>query len=411
MTALTASGNRLPDGRQRIESLDALRGFAIFGILLINIQVFSGYGFLGVDGRAGLPGSTHDEAIAALVDVLVRGRFYSLFSLLFGYSFVMMAQKTPGNARSIHLRRMLGLFLVGIAHSVLFWPWDILVLYALLGMLLPPFLRCRPQTLAVAGLVALMTAALASFFGPVIGLPDSRGEFATQALQDSVPVLAGGHYIEVVRANLLLTVSIFVEWLQGLRPLRVFAMFLLGAAAATLGLAAPGTTHGRLIWTAMLIGLGLGLVLAIVGRQLDPDTLMLRAVWVAANTGEAPLLAIGYAAILTLWWNSASMIARATRSALAPVGRMALTNYLLQSVVCVPLFYGFGIGWFANLSLGSLILFSVALFLCQMVFSKLWLHFFRQGPVEWLWRCQTHGKRLTMRQAHKIRPSASRPTG
>ncbi len=389
MSSLTPSG--------RIESLDALRGFAIFGILLINIQVFSGYGFIGLDARAALPGSSHDEQIRTVLDVLVRAKFYSLFSLLFGYSFTMMARKTAASATSSHLLRMGGLLVIGLAHSLLLWPWDILVLYAVMGLLLTPFLNRGPVLLFAAGLIVLLLTGLLSYFGPSLGLPDGRGEYPIRVLQEQVPALAGGSYREVLVANFHLTGSIMVEWLQGLRPLRVFAMFLLGAAGAALALADPDTRRRGLLWALASIGLVAGLGLSLADNRIDLAEDYGRAAWVAADILAAPLLAIGYAAVLMLWWNSrlgiVALLAKPVRAALAPVGRMALTNYLLQSAVCVPLFYGFGWGRFAEVSMGRLMLFCAGLFLAQMIVSALWLRFFRQGPIEWLWRWQIKGQR------------------
>jgi len=380
-----------PDGR--IESLDALRGFAIFGILLINIQVFSGYAFIAGEGRSGLAWATWDEPLNRVLDVLVLAKFYSLFSLLFGYSFAMLADKVGDGAVRLHLRRMAGLLVIGLAHSILLWPWDILLLYALVGLILAAFLHRSPITL-VAWAMALLTAvAIMTGYGPALGLPQGRGAYATRVLQDSVPALAGGSYPEVLRANLNLTLSVFVEWVQGLRPMRVLAMFLLGAAAARMQLLHRDCAHRWILWAAALIGLALGLPLAIAEIMMEPDGTVQRAILLIADALGAPLLAIGYAATLVLLWQSSVSILAWTRRSLAPVGRMALTNYLLHSAVCVPLFYGFGLGWFADWSLTSLVVLALVFFLAQLILSHLWLSMFTQGPVEWLWRWQIKGRR------------------
>jgi uncharacterized protein len=198
--------------------------------------------------------------------------------------------------------------------------------------------------------------------------------------------MAGGSYAEVVQVNLRLTGSIFVEWLQDLRPLRVLAMFLLGAAAAKLRLAEKQSGHTKLLLRAALPLLLSGLLLSAIETFVSPAGQWERIGLNVAETAGPPLMALAYAAILMLWWQHAGVLGSAVSAALAPVGRMALTNYLLQSAACVPLFYDFGGGWFAELSLGRLILFSVALFVGQVIFSALWLAVFRQGPIEWLWR-------------------------
>lgn len=378
---------------QRIESLDALRGFAIFGILLINIQLFSGYAFIGGEGRSGLEWSDWDEGLHRWMDVLVLAKFYSLFSLLFGYSFTMLAARVGDGAVGLHLRRMAGLVVIGLVHSILLWPWDILLLYGLVGLLLAAFLRCSAATLAAWGIALLVAVGVMTGYGSALGLPQGRGELAIRVLQESVPALAGGSYADVLGANLNLTGSVFVEWLQGLRPLRVLAMFLLGAAAARLRLFERDSAYRGVLWVAALTGLLAGLPLAIAEVAMEPGGNGQRALALVADAGSAPLLAIGYAATLVLLWQSGLAVFAGMRRLLAPVGRMALSNYLLQSAVCVPLFYGFGLGWFAEWSLASLVVLALGLFGAQLVISHLWLAKFTQGPVEWLWRWQIKGRR------------------
>jgi uncharacterized protein len=379
--------------RGRIDALDALRGFAILGILLINIQVLSGYGFIGPEGRSALSFSGYDNRLQDILDVFVRAKFYSLFSLLFGYSFVMLARRMPEQATRAHRRRLAGLVVIGLAHSLLLWPWDILLLYGLTGFLLLPFLYSSPRTLAMWSIGMFLIVGVASWFGPELGLPEGRGELATRGLRDNVPVLAGGSYTEVLRANVYLTGSVFLEWLQDLRPLRVFGMFLLGAAAAVMRLAERDSGHRTLLrWIAVPVLLS-GLLLSVIETFAAAGSSVERLVHITAGTAGAPLLAVGYAAALVLWWQKDGLLGAGVRASLAPVGRMALTNYLLQSAVCVPLFYGFGAGWFAEFSLARLLLFAFGLFVFQMILSALWLSIFRQGPIEWLWRWQISGRR------------------
>ncbi|MCH8503264.1 MAG: DUF418 domain-containing protein [Ectothiorhodospiraceae bacterium] len=377
----------------RIDGLDALRGFAILGIFLINVQVLSGYGFVGPEAHAQLTWAEFDARIGQWLDILARAKFYSLFSLLFGYSFMMIAQKAGDAAAATHLRRMAGLLVIGLAHSILLWPWDILVLYALMGLLLTPFLRFSALPLFLGGLALLFTLTVLLYFGPQIGLPEGRGAYAQQVLQESTPAFAGGTYAEVVQANLRLTLSVGVEWLQGLRPLRVFTMFLLGAAAAAIGLAERNSGRLRILALAAVIGLGGGLALELAAYGVIPANTDSHLLAVLTDGLAPPLLAVGYAAVLIFWWRGAALITRAIRSTLAPVGRMALTNYVLQSAVCVPIFYGFGGSWLAELSLAAQMLFAAGLFLFQIIFSAAWLWVFRQGPLEWLWRWQIKGRR------------------
>lgn len=374
----------------RIEALDALRGFAVFGILLINIQVFSGWGFLGEEGRQALGGAAHDAWLVPLLDVLVRAKFYSLFALMFGYSFTLMAASAGDRAVSMHLRRMAGLLLFGLAHTLLLWPWDILLLYALTGLVLTPFLARRTPVLLAWGLGVLAAGAWLQWQHDVLA---GQNDFVLATLEEGVAAFAAGSYAEVVAVNLRLTLSVAVEWLQGLRPVRVLGLFLIGAAGASLGLAAAGRGRRGKLWAAAVVGLSVGLVLALAEHAEHFDSARLERLQPLGEALGPPLLAIGYAAALLLWWNASHPPARWTRRLFAPVGRMALTNYIAQSALCVPLFYGFGAGLFAEWSLARQMLFVLVLFGAQVIFSRIWLKRFRQGPLEWLWRTMIGGNR------------------
>lgn len=373
---------------ERIDSLDALRGFAIFGILLINIQVFSGWGFVSPETRQALTWSQWDEPIATWLDILVRAKFYSLFSLLFGYSFMMLAERVQHGPVRYHLRRMLGLLVIGTAHSLFLSPWDILMLYGAMGIFLGAFLGVRAPTLAACGVALLVLTGVALWFAPLLGLAD-LSSLSLRLLQENVPALSGGSYWEVVEANAYLSVSVFLDRIENLRPLRVMAMFLFGAAAARLHLAERNSGHVRLLVAVALAGLVVGITLAIAEVKLGEGSL----VSLLGRVGAPPMLAMGYGAILLLWWRGRGRLTGAVRSALAPTGRMALTNYILQSAVCICVFYGMWGDRFASFSLAALMLFSAVFFIAQMIFSAVWLRLFTQGPLEWLWRWQIKRKR------------------
>jgi uncharacterized protein len=379
--------------RARIQSLDALRGFALLGILVVNIQLFSGWGYLGWDARDALPGSGLDRQLKPLIDIFAQGKFYSLFSLLFGYSFVMLAGKMAADAPRHHLRRMMGLLLVGVAHAVFLWPWDILYLYAAVGILLTPFLQRSPRTLVLWAIALLLLVGMgrSAWFMYQFAWPWS--EATAGALSDNVPHLAGGSYADVVRANVELAYATVWNRIETYRPVRVLALFLVGAAAARLRLADPASGHDALLRACAVASVPIAITLALAEEFLTPEPGLEFWGFIIADAAAAPAMAIAYASLLLLWWRNDGPVARVFQAALAPAGRMALTNYLLQSVVCVAVFYGFGLGLFARYSLAWLLAFTAALYLAQMFCSWLWLRHFRQGPLEWLWRWQIKGAR------------------
>lgn len=373
----------------RIEGLDALRGFALLGILLVNIQMFSGWGFIGTEGREALSWSEFDTQIHLALTILVHDKFYSLFSLLFGYSFAMLGEK---KGAPYHLRRMVGLILIGFLHAVLLWPWDILLLYGVLGLLLTPFLRARAAVLASAALILLLTTAIGRWLILTLEPAGGWSSVYVEQLQAGVPSMAGGTYAEVVAANARLFVGIALNRLEDLQPLRVLTMFFLGAIGARLHVAEAGNPYRKaLIWMG-LICLPVGLFMASVERIFNFGAALPSALFIIAETLAAPATAIAYAALLILWWNHNGPLAARIRSALAPAGRMALTNYLAQSVIGIILFYEFGMGLFAEFSLAKVLLCWLAIIALQLLFSHLWLSRFRQGPIEWLWRWQIQGQ-------------------
>ncbi|MGM0672309.1 DUF418 domain-containing protein [Thioalkalivibrio sp.] len=375
---------------RRIESLDALRGFALLGILLINIQVFSGYVFLGSEGREVLAGSERDGQIQFLLDIAVSAKFYSLFSLLFGYSFVMLAQRMDHPAR-YHLRRMVGLIAIGAVHALLLWPWDILHVYGAVGLLLIPFLYARASHLALAGLAVLALIIVVRWWLIETGHPVGRSELATTLLQAHTPAFRDGTWGEVIQANVYLTLATAIERLESMRPLRVLALFLLGAAGARLRLAEAGSGHRWILLAGAAVVLPSGLVLAWLHTRIGSE--QVDGLYLLVEVLAPVLTAIGYATLLLALWRGSIAVARPLQRVLAPVGRMALTHYLLQSVVCIAIFYGFGLGRYAQEPLAHLVVVAVMIFAAQVVMSLLWLRFFRQGPVEWLWRWQIQRQR------------------
>jgi uncharacterized protein len=378
----------------RIESLDALRGFALFGILVVNVQLFSGWGYLDAETRAALPGSGLDSVLKNLIDIFAHGKFYSLFSILFGYSFVMLAGKVGAHPAPHHLRRMLGLFIVGAIHAIFLWPWDILYLYAAVGVLLTPFLRRSPAVLLMWAAILLLLVGAANWYrdaADALVFPWSAA--AGDLLRKNLPAFWDGNYADLLAANIELTYAVSLSRMEYLRPVRVLALFLVGAAAARLELAEQGPNQARLLRRCLFIAAPVGLGLALAEEYWSPEEGAGEWVMRLADVVTGPAMAVAYASLLLLWWHRDGRLARAIRRALAPAGRMALTNYLAQSVVSIIVFYDVGFGLFGGRSLGWALAFSAALFLLQLRVSGWWLSHFRQGPMEWLWRWQVTGAR------------------
>ncbi|GAB3967766.1 DUF418 domain-containing protein [Streptomyces sparsus] len=365
----------------RLHSADALRGFALLGIMVVNIRYFaSGYAVHGAEDPA-FDGPLDDAARFA-VSLLFETKFYLLFSFLFGYSFTLQTQSAERAGRRLgprHLRRLAGLFLLGAAHAVLLFYGDILAAYAVLGLLLYLLRDVSNRTALVLagcllGWVALMFGALAA------ALPVEVDGGTLRSGQETAQELAGGAG-SLVALNLEMLPSFAVGMVLHQAP-TAMAMFLVGLVAGRLRLLAdPGSRTvllRRVQWVGFLLG-GAGAVLYAV---LDNTQRELAAL--AVSPVVAPLLSGAYAATLLRFFGTAP--GRRLRNALAPAGRMALTNYLGQSVVYVLLFTGVGAALVGSVSPPLLLSVAGAVFAVQLLVSHWWLRRFRYGPVEWALR-------------------------
>jgi uncharacterized protein len=304
-------------------------------------------------------------------------------------------------------RRLLGLLAIGVLHSLLIWFGDILHVYALLGFLLIPFRHASDRTLlrwSVAMLalpVLLYALALAvttwMAHGPAAAPSGGLPPFLARAIDR----FAHGSYVDVVKANAVFTAAGWIRRLVSLALPRFFGMFLLGFYAGRRDLFRDVTGNLELIRASCLWGLALGLpVSAFVAILPEPALLAAPSVLGLRRTAldviGTPALCLFYTAGLMLLFQRPG--GRRWLSRLAPVGRAALTNYVLQSLTCVVIFYGIGLGLFMRVSLSVALLLAVGIFLAQMLLSRWWMTRFEFGPVEWVWRQVTYRKRLALRR-------------
>ncbi|MDR6093917.1 uncharacterized protein QE373_001214 [Stenotrophomonas sp. SORGH_AS321] len=381
----------------RITVMDILRGAALFGILLMNIEAFTGpldLSFTGVDPHwHGI-----DYLADALVYVLVQGKFFLLFSLLFGAGFAVMAQRAQGAGRDftpIYLRRSVALLLIGACHALLVWSGDILLVYALLSFLLLGTRRWPVSMLpAMGALVYAFAVGLSLLFALLVwaaasgGSPlDSAGSMrAAQEVIEAQRLAYGQGSWAQANVQRLADLRHMVGGILITGP-EIFGMFLIGAWFGRSGaLADPArfaSLYARLRWIAMPVGVVLMLASAAWHPYLAPGEFTVRTGLSYAMAAVASLLmALGY-----LGW---IVQARHALGWLAAPGRMALTHYLLQSLLCTWLFFGYGLGFFEQLPRAWQLVFAVALFSLQVGISHLWLARFRYGPMEWLWRAMTY---------------------
>ncbi|MFE1873401.1 DUF418 domain-containing protein [Streptomyces sp. NPDC059496] len=381
---------------RRLADVDALRGFALWGILLVNITFMaSAYQGTGVDDPAF--GSALDTIVRFVTEVFFEAKFYLLFSFLFGYSFTLQiasAERAGAAFLPRFLRRCAGLFALGLCHAVFLFPGDILTTYAVLGLVLLAVHRTRPRTAVRTAVVLLGATAVAYLLLAALVAAAGGGGIDTAAVTEqgrqATEALRGGAG-SVIDAHLrqLPDVAFMLAFFQA--P-AAFAAFLLGLAAGKQKILTDPARHlpvlRRLQWTGFTIGVAGGLVWA-HASQVYPGTAY-QLVAVAVDVVTAPLLAAAYGA--TVLRTLAGPRGPRLAAALAPAGRMTLTNYLTQSLVLAFVFTGFGAALVGRVAPALVTLTALALFAAQLLFSRWWLARHRYGPVEWLLRAATLGR-------------------
>jgi uncharacterized protein len=392
---------------ERFDLLDSLRGFALFGILLGNILNLSGYRFLSDARRAALPFSAADGPLEFLVRVFVEGKFYSLFSLLFGIGFAVLLVRSEAVGRSFRRffsRRLSILLAIGLLHATLVWFGDILTLYALVGFALFLFYRRSDRTILTWSVVlfALPVVQYVAFF-LLSGnqAPDPQAAAGQEAFFDAaVTRMATGSAFEVFTFNLQgLVFGRYPDLFFTGRPFKVLGTFLIGLYIGRHAIyAAPQqwrTLLRRVAVWGVIIGLPANVGMAILMERdvfysLQPPGILQSLLYAIG----VPSLALAYAAGFTLLW----LRSREMLSYFSPAGRMALTNYLLQSTIFILIFTSYGGGYFGSVGVAAGLIIATLFFPLQVVLSTVWLRSFRFGPAEWLWRTLTYGKRQPMRR-------------
>lgn len=403
--------------KDRIDVLDVLRGFALFGVLLANVLwFFSGFGDLSAEEVRQLPTNPLDPVVFELESFFVVNKFITIFSFLFGVGFALQMRRAGEHAaavKGLYVRRMTWLLAFGAAHAFLLFYGDILHLYAILGLLLIGWVARSARALVGWGLAFAVVAPVAAH-ALLWGLPaltggtvDPAGAFEARwdIAKAHHAAFKYASYPDIIRAN---AVDLWA-WLTTddalTTGLSSFGKFLLGVWAGRSGIlarASAGETAGDdPAVSLMRRGLACGLVIGILCEgvlvadaafpALDADTWGARvaetALW---HVGVAALAASYVCAVVLLFrrpdWNR-------TLGYLAPVGRMALTNYLGQSLVCIFIFYGFGLGWYGRVGPLAALAISVAVFAVQAAASAWWLRRFQYGPAEWAWRSLTYRRR------------------
>ena len=378
----------------RIADVDALRGFALLGILQVNIMAFSSVMY-GIPSSGAEQSFGFSDLVHLFISTIFEMKFYLLFSFLFGYSVTLQMQSAVRAGEAFvprFLRRQVGLWVIGLLHAVLLFHGDILSTYALLGVLLLLWRNSPDRALVksaiwLIGITAVLWASLGVLLWNYPEQPDtaqllSEAQLAYTAYTGSFSSVIMQHINELKVMWLILLL---------IQAPCALAMFLLGFLAGKHQFLAQPDQYRPYLKPAITAGLFIGLPASFITAL----TALLAAgthwemLGLALSLATAPLLTFGIIAIMLKFFSTERGLF--WRDALAPAGRMALSNYLLQSLICGFIFYGYGLGLIDQTSAFINVLIGLAIFAFQLVFSRWWMKHYYYGPLEWLLRALTIG--------------------
>jgi uncharacterized protein len=422
LSARPAPAARPVQPQERVAGVDVLRGVALMGILAMNIVDFGWPSAAYDNPRAGGNTSATDQAVWAFNHVVFDEKMMTLFSMLFGAGLVLMTGRSDARGASllgVYYRRVFWLLVIGLAHAYLVWHGDILVLYAECGFLLYPFRRRSPRALIALGALCLllpvvlgvwisvlmemsrqnywgvtgMPRAVLSAVGDVLNkLADPHRYTASRAFDRAIVTYQHGYWgiVQHRAFELLMTqtvaFAVVLVWMVGGRMLVGMALMKLEVFS--------GRRSARFYAWMVALGYGLGLPVVLIDTRLRIACNFQGYEMVRASLCygylSAVAIALGHVGVVMLVFRGGALPWLTRR--LAAAGRMALSNYLMQSLICTTLFYGYGCCLYGRIDRLGLWGVVVSIWIFQLATSIIWLHYFRYGPAEWVWRSLTYLK-------------------
>ncbi|WAA13865.1 DUF418 domain-containing protein [Fervidibacillus halotolerans] len=340
--------------------------------------------------------SVLDRTIYLLTDVFAQASFYPLFSFLFGYSFILLMEKLEErqlNTGKILFRRMVVLFIIGFIHIILFWSGDILVTYATIGFLLLFVKKWGERKLTITAILLysipqLFLSLLLLIFIHFVQLTELNSQIEKMGAQ-ATKIYQNGNFLEVARFRIeewwyfsgVLNFNVII-----ILFLTIFPLFLIGMAFAKGRRLEKSEANRKFFKRLFLFTFPTGLLLKFVPYFTSKN----EATEYIQDFIGGPLLAFAYISLFYILVNGGEK--RKIWRYFADVGKMSLTNYLLQSLISTFLFYGYGLGLYGKLAYYETTFIVLIIYLFQILFSRYWFQFYRQGPVEWIWRGFTFGR-------------------
>ena len=374
---------------QRIHAIDGIRGFSLLGILIANILIFQ-YGMWGKDEIHYFNISQVDEWVYGFIKIMIEGSFLPIFTFLFGYSLIMMRNSLEHKKLRIkwHLfRRSLMLIIFGLLHATYLWDGDILLLYGGMGIALLLFVNRKEKTILIWSITLFLLITIMSLFDFTESTDDPLENINYEPyIETATEIYSAGTYSEIKEyrnngedplideiGDKKLAIVFF------LLPFMMAPMFLLGMYAGKRQWFLELKQERKMYWKGMIIFLPAGLALKIYGYFQHVG---------GAITIGGPILALGYIFAFGVYYS------KSNRSHLLQsfenIGKLSLSNYIMQTVICTTIFYGYGLGLFGNFGVLWGLLLGIVIFIGQMVISSFYLKYFRYGPFEKVLRMWTY---------------------
>lgn len=396
-------------GKNRVESIDALRGFAILGILLANILSWSGVRFLPYTEITQWPSFETDLIIYKLIGIFVDTKFYTIFSLLFGIGFYFQFHKNRNNQAEfmpIYYRRLGFLMLFGLVHSF-FWSGDILFIYAMVGFLFTLFRNLKTKNLLIISIISFITPLVIDvmmvIWKPGFMVPEKS--LALKTYLDIEPTqliepFMNGSFWEVTKMNWHNLVWRWFDLLPSGRPFKILSLFILGYYLMSTNYFQEKAHSWKRLAIYSVVGLGLTLLSKQVGGSMgqfprDWNDILYKFLF---SFGQINM-AFAYISIITILYKTKT--GEKMMSGLKFAGRMSFTSYLSHTIFGILIFYPYAMGYFGQFTLWQVEIIAVIIFIVQVFLAKLWLKYYTFGPLEWLWRSLTYGKFLSMKKEDK----------
>jgi uncharacterized protein len=400
---------------ERYEFIDLLRGFALLGILMVNMPIMNSP-FVAQHGELALWENPVNKTAHWIILFFFTGKFYTIFSMLFGigfYFFLRKADETGKSVLPVFRRRLFWLLIIGILHVVLLWYGDILVFYALFGFIMMLFRNKSNRTLIIWAVVILLipvtlTILFTLFINLAMSIPEAAAgmqEGFAQAkenmrimTENALAIYPSGSFAEIISIRLQ-EYSNVMGGLLFFFP-NVLAMFLVGMVLARKrvfeNLEASKPFFKKLLFISLPFALIGNFMLAHFGfksgyTSVDWNTFG----FIVGQAIGGPAMSFVYISLLAHCYYNGYF--KKLSLMVIKTGRMALTNYIMQSVIATTIFFSYGLGLYGKVNVWQGMLLTVLIYIIQLVWSEYWLNHFRFGPMEWLWRTLTYGKKQKMR--------------